>query len=278
MSDRSPLFVSALELIAHATELYAQKRPRNYKFAILHLANAIELILKDRLIDGGISIYKPKTSYTLDIWTVFEELDKIGIKIAKRPTIELLVDDRNTIQHRYGFPNAESVYYHLEEVVDFFKIFLDEQYGVDLAEALKPHLSKEHLALLGLLEDELAYLDKLMKLSPEAAIVQAFGDIERAANELIDTSALANYGVRSVVTARLAIQQLEGAGFLPNGSATLFDALRMMSNTVAHSGVSDSSDRNWVKVLQIAKDLYTGIRKAREAGYSNSSQSSNSSE
>jgi hypothetical protein len=32
MSDKSPLFVSALELLAHATELYSRGRTRNYKF------------------------------------------------------------------------------------------------------------------------------------------------------------------------------------------------------------------------------------------------------
>ena len=50
MSDKSPLFASAMELIAHATELYTHEKPRKDKFIILHLANSIELILKDRLV------------------------------------------------------------------------------------------------------------------------------------------------------------------------------------------------------------------------------------
>jgi hypothetical protein len=45
MSDKSPLFVSTSELLAHAIELYFEGIERNYKFVILHLANAIELIL-----------------------------------------------------------------------------------------------------------------------------------------------------------------------------------------------------------------------------------------
>jgi hypothetical protein len=67
MSDKSPLFVSSLELIAHATELFAQKNPKKYKFIILHLANAIELVLKDLVIDQGMSIYKPGTNKTIDM-------------------------------------------------------------------------------------------------------------------------------------------------------------------------------------------------------------------
>jgi hypothetical protein len=46
MSDKSPLFVSSLELIAHSAEIFAQKNSKKYKFIILHMANAVELILK----------------------------------------------------------------------------------------------------------------------------------------------------------------------------------------------------------------------------------------
>ena len=97
MSDDSPLFVSAIELISHSIEIYTEGDKRKFKFVILHLANAIELILKDCLIDEGVSIYEPKSSRTINIWMSFEKLDKVAINIPERPIIELLVDDRNTI-------------------------------------------------------------------------------------------------------------------------------------------------------------------------------------
>src|SRR5258708_40204626 len=111
MSDKSLLFVSSLELSAHATELFAQKSPKKYKFVILHLANAVELILKDCMIDQGVSIYIPKSNKTLTIWECTDLLDSKGVKLPERPVIELLIDDRNTIQHRFGYPSAEAVYY-----------------------------------------------------------------------------------------------------------------------------------------------------------------------
>ena len=77
MSDKSPLFVSSLELIAHATELFAQKNSKKYKFIILHLANAVELILKDCVIDQGLSIYE-KPGITITIW---ESIKKYRAKI-----------------------------------------------------------------------------------------------------------------------------------------------------------------------------------------------------
>lgn len=61
MSDKSPLFVSALELLAHATELYASGHSRKYKFVILHLGNSIELFQKDCLINNGVINYKNPT-------------------------------------------------------------------------------------------------------------------------------------------------------------------------------------------------------------------------
>jgi hypothetical protein len=82
MSDKSPLFVSAMDLIAHATELYTLEKPRKYKFVILHLANSIELILKDRLVDKGVSIYLPKMTQTLGIWEALDQLDKAGEESA----------------------------------------------------------------------------------------------------------------------------------------------------------------------------------------------------
>ena len=53
MSDSSPLFISSAELLIHSVELFRQVDERKYKFIILHLANAVELILQDRLIDAG---------------------------------------------------------------------------------------------------------------------------------------------------------------------------------------------------------------------------------
>ena len=55
MKNRSPLLVSALELVAHAIDLYVQANQRKYKFIVLHLANAVELMLKDRVLLTGVS-------------------------------------------------------------------------------------------------------------------------------------------------------------------------------------------------------------------------------
>jgi hypothetical protein len=80
------------------------------------------------------------------------------VDLPELPIIELLIDDRNTIQHRFGHPTAESITYYVEQVSSFFQRFLDKHYGIQLAEALESHLSAENLKLLGLVKNEYSYL------------------------------------------------------------------------------------------------------------------------
>jgi len=273
MSDDSPLFVSAIELLAHATELYRQGNERKYKFVVLHLANAIELILKDRLIDAGVSIYQQKRSQTISIWDSFDKLQKQKVNIPERPIMELLIDDRNTIQHRFGFPDAETVYFYLKRVVAFFRRFLDDEYGVALVDVLKPYLDIEHLAFLGLVEDEeseIAELDKLFEISPESAVLQAYNIIEKKVIEALDD--FPNLQRRAFVfwrspEFRHLLDWLATEGYVAHDTVKEFHFLREMRNRAAHAAhFPDDSPEQWEKALQIAKDLICGLERAFRDG------------
>lgn len=274
MSDKSPLFISALELLAHSTELFAQKHTKKYKFVILHLANAVELILKDCIIDQGISIYQAKSNQTIGIWKSFSVLEEQGILVHERPVLELLIDDRNTIQHRFGYPNAESVYYYLDEVVAFFKRFLDENYGVQLVEALEDHLTEELLQLLGLIKDEEDQLNKLFELSPEAAVVQAYSQVEKLALEIIFPSPdprVQRYP--RVMLWRLPefqglLKYLEQNSFVSKGSMNRFEKFRDIRNRSAHSADSSIAKNDAQVALEIAKEFIGALQKAKSIGYS----------
>jgi len=252
MSDKSPLFVSALELLAHAIELYASGQSKKYKFVILHLANSVELILKDCLIDHNVSIYKnPKD--TITIWGAFEELDKLKIAIPEKPIIELLIDDRNTIQHRFGFPNAEAVFYYLEQVVAFFNRFLDEQYKAELKEVLSLYLSKEHLALIGLVQDDYTHLKKLFQLSPEAAIQQSYAMIELKLGDLVSVFDIAN--VAKVNRRPSAIEYLNillEKGQIQPEILRNFERFRQIRNLAAHGSTKNISKADFEETLKNA--------------------------
>jgi hypothetical protein len=269
MSDKSPLFVSSSQLLAHSIELYTQGDERKYKFVILHLANAIELILKDRVIDLGISIYKGHN--TIGIWDAFSELAEADIQVPERPVIELLIDDRNTIQHRFGFPNGDAVFYYLDHVLRFFRRFLSEEYNVDLVEVMRLYVDDKALAVVGLVEEnETAVLERLFKLSPESAVIQVFNIIEHKLLELLlnakgvkhkDALMFYNVGVKFL------LKEMVIRGFLKQESVDNFDFLRRMSNKAVHSAHFDNSLINeWRQALDIGEDLLLSINKAAEAG------------
>lgn len=275
MSDKSPLFVSSLELIAHSVELYRANNPRKFKFVILHLANSVELILKDLVIDKGQSIYVPKQPLTIGIWKAFEILDEQQVTIPERPIIELLVDDRNTIQHRFGYPNAESVFYYIEQVLGFFKRLLADEYGLNLSDLLKLHLSEDDLAFLGLadrIEANETGLDPLFDVSPESAVLKAYNLIETRYLEAtlkpgdpIDPRSLMNY------TRRIPhlLQRLANGGFITPEAARDYRFLQDLRNRSAHAAHFKDNEENvdWGKGLQVAKDILHGMDKAIAKGF-----------
>lgn len=147
MSDKSPLFHSGTELLAHAIEHFAQNADRDKKLSVLHLANALELILKDKLLDLGESVYKnPKETKT--IYAVFEDLEKLEVRIPQKHILELLIDERNTIQHRFGSISDVMAAYYVENVIDFFEQFLKAEYGIQLKDHLRELLSDDTLQVI----------------------------------------------------------------------------------------------------------------------------------
>jgi len=280
MSDKSPLFSSSVELLAHSIELFAQGNERKYKFVILHLANAIELIFKDRLIDKGVSIYENNSNRTITVWAVFTELGKVNIKIPERPVIELLIDDRNTIQHRFGFPNTATVFYYLEQVIAFFKRFLFDEYGVDIAEVLKLYVSENDLALFGLSEkpkekDIYESLDDLFRLSPESAIVKAFNLVESKFLALMpeindDNKSSFRPIWQSRPFSRL-LEDLVSRNFLTPETASKFYSFRDVRNRSAHHPTPFDDElpnkEMLAETFKIAKEFISGLDKAIESGY-----------
>lgn len=262
MSDKSPLFTSALELFAHAVELYAGKRQRDLKFAILHLANAVELILKDALLDLGESIYRnPKE--TLNIWQAFEALNKHGIKVPGQQHIELLIDDRNAIQHRFGFPDERTTGYYLEEVRKFMREFLNEPYGLKFEHIIGDYLDSKYLPLIGLAGSPQDRVRALFDLSPATAIMEAFKDLEQRLMALSEAreEELPYYLARVHLTK--IINELIKANYLPQDAAKKFETFTSARNAAAHG----RGDFNWQQTLNLYHDFLKGVERAAKENF-----------
>jgi len=186
MGEGSPLFHSALELLAHAIEHYAAGQDRDRKFMVLHLANAAELLLKDCMLDTERSIYKnPKE--TKSVYAVVEELEEAGVCIPHKHFLEILIDERNNIQHRFGSQSEIMAKWYMENMMRFFEAFMSDRFGVDLQEYLVGVVPKEALQYVyaDVAEKEpLITARQIAKMHPSGAVLSAWIEVERKVDQL----------------------------------------------------------------------------------------------
>lgn len=128
----SPLLRSALEVLEHGLwHFFRSDTPTDLKFAIMHVDQAVELLLKEKVRESGNSIYKnPKE--TISIWAAHEKLDELGCRIPEKPNLELLHEERNNIQHKYSNPSPDDAAFHVTNGAEFAKRFLEEELAVDI--------------------------------------------------------------------------------------------------------------------------------------------------
>lgn len=130
----SPLLRSAFEVLDHGLwHFFRSDTTTDMKFAILHIDQSIELFIKERVRIGGKSIYKnPKE--TISIWEGYRILEQeLNCIISEKPDLELLHEERNTIQHKYANPNPEDTAFHVERAMHFIARFTKDELKINLA-------------------------------------------------------------------------------------------------------------------------------------------------
>jgi hypothetical protein len=133
----SPLIRSAFEVLEHGLWHFLRSdTTTDMKFALLHIDQAIELLLKQRVLAGGKSIYKnPKE--TISIYGAYDILiDDLKLKFPEKPNLELLHEERNNIQHKYANPSPEDAAFHVEHAMKFINRFVNDELGLALADFL----------------------------------------------------------------------------------------------------------------------------------------------
>jgi hypothetical protein len=133
----SPLVRSAFQVLEHGLFHYLRSNtPMDMKFALLHVDQAVELLLKDRVRKGGKSINKPNNpKETISIWGAYDILEKeLKCAIPERPDLELLHEERNNIQHKYANPTAEDAAFHVENAMKFIDRFVRDELKLTLAD------------------------------------------------------------------------------------------------------------------------------------------------
>lgn len=271
MAIESPLFQSAMELFGHSLTHYNGKNELDRKLVILHLANAVELILKDLVLDAGESIYKsPKE--TITIHGCLSALDSKGIKLPFLNKIELLIDERNALQHRFGSPNQLTSIFYMNIAQAFFKEVLKKNYGLDYDEVIAQFSDEQALAAFKLSEpsndQELEKLQELAKLHPLGALLSAWSYWERTTENFMESAGL-NFGPHRAFAMELPRGRLERYGVsLPADLLEKIDGMRRIRNMAAHGHGEPSREDvvNTIKIIEcVEKHLKSmDIEKIRE--------------
>jgi uncharacterized protein YutE (UPF0331/DUF86 family) len=127
----SPILKNAVESLEHAIDHWSSGSAKDRKFAILHLDQAVELILKERILSLGASIYKRDKKTTVSAGEALEMLREMGHSVPEAPQLELLHDERNQIQHRSSSPDQETTTFYMEAGLHFVIRFLQDELRAD---------------------------------------------------------------------------------------------------------------------------------------------------
>jgi len=131
----SPLLRSAFEVLNHGLwHFFRSDTSEDMKFALLHVDQAVELLLKERVRAGGRSIYRnPKE--TITIWGCYEVLtNELHVAIPERPNLELLHEERNSIQHKYANPSPADAGFYVEKAMQFIRRFVKDELKLNIEE------------------------------------------------------------------------------------------------------------------------------------------------
>jgi hypothetical protein len=268
MATESPLFQSAMELYGHAVEHFAGGSEMDRKLVILHLANAAELLLKDLLLDQDVSIYKnPKE--TITIHAAVSLLGDCTVKLPNFNKMELLIDERNALQHRYGSPNELTTVFYMEAATDFFASMLAEHYDLQLDELLPQFVEPMHLAAFQQRrpadETELEELKKLAKLHPIGAFLSASRYLESLVQDFFANIEGGEVVRRRPPWAMVSGRMLSRFGvFLPDVLEDRLEQLRRKRNLIMH-GREDASEGDVAEAIETIEALEEALAQVDEA-------------
>ena len=228
--NQSPMFQHAVESFEHGLEHYLDGSAKSRKFALLHIDQAIELLLKEKVVQLGKTIYKSDGT-TLNLYEAFRSLK--GLEIPERPRLEELHDLRNVIQHKGLTPDAGSTQFYVEVAYNFVKRFL----GEELSTPIEQMLSREHRALLEgqplLLEntDEViaAFKEAQIAEAPAQRILTGYTALNRAVDILGDPT------TGKVLFRRTLRDAAKSLGVSPAEVNPHLDTVMRLRNQVVHS-------------------------------------------
>lgn len=164
---------NAADSLAHGIEHYvAGHGPTDLKYAVLHVAQAIELYLKARLAKEHTTLIytkpedaKEKKAHTVNCDTALRRLEAVGVSIDPQTVVGIkeLVSLRNNVQHHRIEATRDRVTSVLGRALRFLESFLAEQLDIALQDILGDRAYRTVMDII------YAYGEKLDKVQREMA-------------------------------------------------------------------------------------------------------------
>jgi uncharacterized protein YutE (UPF0331/DUF86 family) len=196
----------ALEIFEHALESYVSEKPRDRKIAVLNLAQVLELAIKAVLVEKNIAIYEKDGVRTINTHNAVAALAKLwGVdRIPDQTRLELLIDERNAIQHRYGSVDDVTMDYHMQTAFEVLSEILERQFDADLQEWVRSNVDGELWQRVRFVEAtaEQTALPSTAILDNRSAtldLVDGFAKYERAVRDAAKNVGMDASGLRSTL-------------------------------------------------------------------------------
>lgn len=197
MLSNSPILRFALEVLERGLADAVSVRPQDGKMAVLALAQTIELVVKAALVEANIPIYT-KENKTIVIHDGLTQLAQhLGIdRLPMHARIQLLVDERNAIQHKYGSVDQVTLDYHLDTVFRFLRDVLATQFDLDLDAWLREETDPETVKKLRFVRpapsapQEPPVQEEAKELSATIEFISAFVAFETVVRQVLENGGL----------------------------------------------------------------------------------------
>jgi hypothetical protein len=145
----SPMLQMGLDLLVHGLQHFINGDSLDHRLAILHMDQAVELALKERVRTGGQQVMKPDGKESISLLDAYEKLEELGVPIFERANLYLLHEQRNQIQHLFASPDANTTRFHLDNTLYFLARFLSDEFALRLLDyipdVLLAHEKLSHL-------------------------------------------------------------------------------------------------------------------------------------
>lgn len=267
MLQRSPILRFALEVFEHALESAVSKKARDRKLAVINLAQCVELAVKAALVEKNVSIYakdSPKTVTPHEALKALAGLWSLD-RVPMHSRVEVLIDERNAIQHRYGDVDEVTLDYHLETAYRVLEAVLKREFDVDLSDWVRDAVAPEIWKQIRFVEVDEVKAAPSDASQPERSatldLVDGFSRFEAAIRALVEEKAKERLKAGS--TLDLAIKTLASSEAPPRQLIQELPAVYRLRNRVIH-GEQSAQDDEVEKALKLLDGVLDALRDASD--------------